>query len=60
MSDLTLTTEFVNRRQMLEAATNLIRGVLEGLEHSDSRQFEALQIAVLYLFKLDKVLAENK
>ncbi len=60
MSDLTLTTEFLNHRQMLEAATNLIQGVLEGLEHSNSRQFEALQIAVLYLFKLNEVLAENK
>lgn len=60
MSDLVVITEFVNRRQLLEAATNLIQGVLDGLADTESRQFEALQIAVRYLFKLNEVLAENK
>ena len=59
MNEITITTEFVNRRQLLEAATNLIQGVLDGLANSESRQLEALQIAVRYLFKLNEVLAEK-
>ncbi len=59
MNNLSVVTEFVNRRQLLESATRLIQGALDGMEDTESCQFEALQIALRYLFKLDEVLAEK-
>ena len=59
MNDITVVTKFVNRRQLLESATHLLQGILDGLADSDSRQFEALQVALRYLWKLDELIAEK-
>ena len=59
MNDITVVTEFINCRQLLESATRLIQGALDGMEDTESRQFEALQIALRYLFKLDEILTKK-
>ena len=52
MNDLTVSIEFANRQHLLETAISLIGGSLEALTESNSKQFEAINIAFRYLIEL--------
>lgn len=52
MNDLTVSIEFVNRQHLLETAIGLIGGAIEGLAETNSKQFEAINIAFRYLVEL--------
>ena len=49
MENLTVTTEFLNRRDVLDTAISLLQGVYDGLAESNLNQVEALQTALRYL-----------